>query len=72
MADSREDFDHAVAKIQSLWRIRWFEKNNLWGPNIIDISGALFTMSSRISQNKLGAREVNNIWVPEILNDRNY
>ena len=42
--------------------------NNLWGPNIVDISGALFIMSlSKLnSKYEESARDVNNIWVPEI------
>ena len=44
------------------------QTNNLWGPNVVDITGALFIMSlSKMnSQYKEGASDVNNIWVPEI------
>ena len=45
-------------------------KSNLWVTNNVDISDALFiwSLSERIlkSQYEEGARDVNNIWVPEM------
>ena len=52
---------------QRFFRGGWY---NIWKPNIVDIFGALFTLSLNklilTSQYEEGARDVNNIWVSEI------
>ena len=43
---------------------------NLWDWNNVDISGALIVMKFSLrllKQGKVGARDVNNIWIPEII-----
>ena len=48
-----------------------FMISNLWHSNIVDISGALFILRTQFqyTQNQFeeGARDVNNILVPEII-----
>ena len=47
-----------------------FMISNLWHSNIVDISGALFMLRIQYEYTQIkfdeGARDVNNIWFPEI------
>ena len=53
----------------SLWFCHQHQKCNIWGSNIVAISGSLFILKIQYCQTQCegGARDVNNIWVPEIL-----
>ena len=57
-----------VLATEKIW-VSWFINYNLWDPNIVDISGALFKLSLSIlfCQHEDGARDVYNIWVIEII-----